>query len=447
MFNTDNAGIISRIDFVEWSAFFLWMSVILLCSFFWQIRRSRMEPAYRYYTAGMAAKLGSGLAFCLIYIYYYPGGDTICYYETGRAMVNLFERNPSDFFQMYFSGPSLENYYLFSSATGYPWWHLYFDPKTLFFSKMLVPLLYVSFNSYLVATLLLAWLSYMGTWRLYLLFARHYPGLESRIAIATLFLPSVLFWGSGMLKDTVTLAASCWYIYSFYYVFIDRKRWLRYLPSMLLSLYVVLAIKSYIVMALIPGAVVWFFHDYIRRIPNRWLRWSAIPLMYACCAVVGYGLLTVITEFDVEQLIQEARVKQLDLQRDEYRGTAFNIGTFEPTVEGALGVAPAAMTAGLYRPFVWETNSAVMLLAGVENFFYLLLTAILVWRRRTLRLLFNQPLILFCISYAVLFSLIVGLSTSNFGALVRFKIAFLPQLACSLILLYSLSGKKYRSRL
>ncbi|HXP48429.1 MAG TPA: hypothetical protein VN922_00660, partial [Bacteroidia bacterium] len=60
-------------------------------------------------------------------------------------------------------------------------------------------------------------------------------------------------------------------------------------------------------------------------------------------------------------------------------------------------------------------------------------------RLRIFKRLFKEPLLFFAFSYSVFFAFAVGLTTSNFGALVRFKIAYLPFFtAC----LYILSWKE-----
>ena len=81
-----------------------------------------------------------------------------------------------------------------------------------------------------------------------------------------------------------------------------------------------------------------------------------------------------------------------------------------------------------------------MLASGVENFTFLLLAlgvgaGLLFNPKKFFRALLENPFLIFLLSYSILFSLLVGLSTSNFGALVRFKIPFLPFFVCALLLM------------
>jgi len=55
--------------------------------------------------------------------------------------------------------------------------------------------------------MLLALVSFGGVWRMYQIFIMEFPKLERPLAYTFFFLPSVFFWGSGILKDSITLSA------------------------------------------------------------------------------------------------------------------------------------------------------------------------------------------------------------------------------------------------
>src|SRR5436190_1013132 len=52
------------------------------------------EPCYKYFIRGMFVKVFGGIAVCLIYIYYYNGGDTVNYYHDNTVLVRLFVLKP-----------------------------------------------------------------------------------------------------------------------------------------------------------------------------------------------------------------------------------------------------------------------------------------------------------------------------------------------------------------
>ncbi len=460
MFEVETLSYIKTILPFEWLMLGLYLLVILAISFGIQYFKIGREPIYRYYFGGLAAKLGSSIIFCIIYIYYYHGGDTVSYYETSRAMTNLLYTRPDDFFMMLFSKGSMTSYMLFDESTGFPWPYMFFDDKTCFVAKLLVPVLMISFKSYLVSSVVLAWISYTGVWQLFKMFVRYFPTAEKRMAIAALYVPSALFWGSGILKDTFTLAATCWFIVSFNYFFIEKKVRIRAFVMLILSSFVLLSIKPYILIALLPGGIVWIFYSRILNIRMALLRYLAIPFIFSMAFVLGGGVLSLagdsMGKFAIDKVLETASVTQKDLKQGYYQGNSFDIGEYDASLSGVAAKAPRAMIAGLYQPFVWEANNVVMLFSALENTVYVLLTLmilrhLLIAPKRFFRTLLNHPLLIFMLSYSLFFAIMVGLSTSNYGALVRFKIPFLPTFTCVLfalehLLTLSVKSGTYRKK-
>jgi hypothetical protein len=128
-------------------------------------------------------------------------------------------------------------------------------------------------------------------------------------------------------------------------------------------------------------------------------------------------------------MLNKAVVSQQDLKQEYYQGSSFDIGDYAPTFEGALSVTPAAIVAGLYRPFIFEARSVVVFLSGFENLALLLITIYVFFKAGfvgTLRIISREPFLVFCLVFSIIMAWGIGLSTSNFGALVRFKIPLMP---------------------
>ena len=456
MFELENLAYIKQIYPFEWVMLGRYMLVIMGVSFYIQITHIKRDRIYRYYTSAVFAKVISAVAFCLIYIYYYKGGDTVSYFETSRALLNLGMKNPGNFLKEIVQTPSVPNYFLFDRVTGYPWSYMFYDHQTWFVAKLLTPILVISFKSYLVSTVMLSWLSFIGTWKLFKLLVRYYPNLEGRMAFCMLFVPSVLFWGSGILKDTITFAAVCWIIIGIDGVFISKIKRLRNLFILILSTWVLLSIKPYILISLLPGAFVWILYNRISKARSKFLKYSAIPLIYLSSFFIVYVTLSAfgdrLGKFSVKKMLVTASITQKDLKQDYYHGSSFDIGDYDPTITGMLSKVPAAITVGLFRPFLWEARNPVMIASGLENFSFLLLAIGVVVgfffkMKKFFKIILENPFLIFLLSYTIFFSLLVGLSTSNFGALVRFKIPFLPFFVCALVLMnYFLWSKKHNDK-
>lgn len=442
MVETTNFGYI-YIHAWEWLALPVYLFLIFFLSYAYKQRKQRTEPLYKYYIWGLSAKLFGGIFFALIYFYYYGGGDTFAYYESALTMRNLLLQSPVSWLQNEFGSGNAANMSLFTASTGYPLEYMYRDPQTFTVIKLVNLIMLPAFGSYLLGTVLMAWICYLGMWRMYTVFAKLYPNIEKELAIAILFFPSVLFWGSGILKDSITLSCTGWVVYCIYNVFILKKRRLIYIPLLLLNMFLILLIKPYIIFALLPGTLMWIFSQRIYSIKNFAAKLLIVPFIIFICITGGYYILSSLGgfmgKFSLQKVETTALVTQNDLKQSYYHGHSFDIGLNGNSPSDFVKKAPQAIVAGIYRPFLWESGNIVMLISGLENVFILLLSLYILVRTnifKILRRLFREPLLFFTFTYSVFFAFMVGLTTSNFGALVRFKIAYLPFFIASLFILF-----------
>jgi hypothetical protein len=424
-----------------------YLVLILLVSYLVQQRHVKTMPIYRYYTAGLLFKLAGGIAICLVYTLYYGEGDTTnFFYHGGNVLLNLFLKSPGRFFEVVFGELNAMHWSYFDSSTSWPYY--YRDPNSFFVVRITSLIALFTFRSYIATTLILAWISYTGVWRLYKVFCDVFPEHYRQLALAILFIPSVAFWGSGLLKDTITLSGVGWYTYGFYKLFIRKEKYLLNIFILLLSSYFILAIKPYIFYALMPGSLIWLSIHLLKNLENPFIRRFTSPIILLISISVGYLFVDLIGrnmgKFSIDTILERAVITQQDLKREAYGTNSFDVGTFDASVSSIVSKAPAAMVAGLFRPFLWEVRNPMMLLSALESavFLYLLLYLLLTGKwKKILVFVSAHPLIFFSLVFAIFFSFSVGLTTANFGALVRYRIPALPFFLSCLLLLRSASRK------
>jgi len=250
-----------------------------------------------------------------------------------------------------------------------------------------------------------------------------------------LFVPSVAFWGSGLTKDAFSFSFALLFIVQFYNLFFIRKFKLYRIFLLLLSAYVIIELKPYIFYAILLSGVVWLGFFYVKLVKNRTLRVFFLPIIMTTIGILGTVLFSSVANNiggsykDVDSMLGKAAIAQKDLKQDYYGGNSFDIGDYDPSVGGAASVTPAAIIAGLYRPFLWEANNLVMILSGLENIILLFLTIFVIFKAGPLfffKQLNKEPFLIFCFLFSLTMAMGIGLSTSNFGALVRFKIPLIP---------------------
>lgn len=425
---------------------------ILLFIYFARARQEKNvaeKPYYEYYSRGLYLKFIGGIGLCFVYLYYYKGGDTINYMDDTRIFLRLASNNFEGFWNIFTGEVSKISFSVFNKEIGYPTYN-YYKKEEWQLIRLLTPFSFVGLSLYLPTTAIVAYVSYFGNFKLYEVFCDRYPHLYKQLALPLLFIPSCAFWGSGMMKDTFTFSAIGWFVYSFYFFFIKKEYKRKYLVWLVIAAIVMIRIKAYIFIALLPGALLWLNFERLKAIQSAFIRILALPVIVSVLLLGGAFLLTRLGSSlgkysSVDKVLENAVVTQKDLKRAEYKGSSFDIGEFDASIGGVLSKAPVAITAGLYRPFVWEARNPVMLLSGLQNFIFLILTIRIIFTVGLLgffRALSADPLLLFSIIFSLFFAFAVGLTTSNFGSLVRYKIPAEPfYLATMIIMYYSTQAK------
>lgn len=417
-------------------------------------QKIKTDPEYAYILWGLYAKVIGGLFFSLVYFYYYKGGDTISYFYSAISMSKLAKIDLLGYLNVLFGENSLENRTFFNFSTGYPYAYVYFDHRTFFVIRVISPLVILALDSYLITTVVLASLSYLAIWRLYRTMVSYFPDLRKELAWAILFMPSCIFWGSAILKDTFTLSAVAMWVHCIDEIFYKKRFGVMKVLALLLSAFVIIMVKPYIFMVLLPVTLLWVFYFRVVNIKSSVMKFVVLPVVLALLTASTITLLlrleSSLGKFSLQNAIVTIEVNQSDMKRSEHYGdNYFDIGEFDGTWTGLLGKFPVATTAGLFRPFLWEARNIVMALSGLENIWLLWLLLTTLYRAGPaffLRTISAIPLLLMSLLFAVLLAFVVGATTPNFGALVRFKIPLIPFLVSGLFMVRHITAIRDQQR-
>jgi len=184
----------SLLDFIVLPVYLI---VILMAANIYSGKKMVEQPCYAYFTLGLLVKIIGGLGVALVYTLYYPGGDTTEYFRNVTSLQNLAFYDLSSFWHVMTETASNSSMLYFNNETGYACYAR--DPKAWAVVKMALPLVVLSFQSYLTTTVLCATVSFAGIWKLYKVFVLEFPELKKEMAISFLFIPSV-FFGVGFIK-------------------------------------------------------------------------------------------------------------------------------------------------------------------------------------------------------------------------------------------------------
>ncbi len=407
-------------------------------------------PEYKYYIWGLMAKMLGGLAFSLVYFYYYEGGDALAFFLGGVAMRNMAIADPMEYLRQMLGDNSFRSWSAYTFETAKPFKYVFFDDRTFAVIRVSSVLALLTFKSFLISNLMIASLSYFGIWSCYRTFVSYFPELSGKLAIGFLYMPSSIFWGSAILKDTFTFSAVCWWMHTVDEIFFKRRVTISKWVGLVVSGLVMIEMKPYIFMVLFPMTILWLLYFRIVRLQNALVKFVFVPIGAVLMLMISFFVLSRLSssldKFALDGALETIQTTQSDLVNAvSYGSNSFDVGKIDGTWFSVLSKFPMATNAALFRPYIWESNNFVMLLSGLENLWVLglaLYTLYLAGPRFLIRASVGVPILLVSLTFAILFAFTIGVTTPNFGALVRFKIPLVPFFISSLYIIIHLAKLK-----
>lgn len=405
------------------------ITILLAYGFAYWIRPKVCDSTnYKYFFPALSVKIIGALGLGLVYQFYYKGGDTYNYHTFGsRVIWETFMNNPTAGIQVFLHANDASLYEYFSRII------FYHDASS--FAVVRIAFLFdlVTLSSYCGTAVWFAFFSFFGVWFLFRTFYELYPKLHRTMAIACLFVPSVFFWGSGILKDTLTIGCLGFATFFVKRIFFNKEFNLISMLFLVGSLMMAFTIKKYVLLCFVPAALFWIYAGNLSQIRSVVLRFLLLPLIIVGTALSGFYAIQKIGADDeryaLSKIAKTAQITAYDIRYYTGRdaGSGYSLGELDGTFGSMLRLAPQAINVTLFRPYIWEVKNVLMLLSSLESMFLLVVTLFLLLRtpQSFFRALGN-PEILFCTVFAVTFAFAVGVSTYNFGTLVRYKIPMMP---------------------
>ena len=233
----------------------LFFAVIYIFAFHYKKIKIAKNPEYKYFILGLTAKVVGGFMFALLTVYYYKGGDSLSYFKGADDISKILINNPLRGIELFFtnysnlnlSGDNLSDFTV-DFINGKDVWLLV---------KLTAIINVLSLYSYGSTTILFSAISFVGLWMAYSNLCKIYPNYSKHLLISFFMIPSIIFWGSGVLKDTVTLSCMGWLIYAFSNIFIFKKKVFFSVLITIISSYLIIVLKPYILYILLPCLLIW----------------------------------------------------------------------------------------------------------------------------------------------------------------------------------------------
>jgi len=394
------------------------LNLVVLGSLAWWFSRRFASQRKILFWAALSVKLGAGVLLGIVYFYYYHVGDTISFFSDAVKLVDLLKNDPKLFLQSVLAGSS-------------PIDLIYFDPRSFFFTVLLTFANLASGNNYWISSLWFSMFSFLCAWYLVQRIAIQMPGLHMASVIAFLFFPSVVFWSSGIIKESVAFGSLCFLTAAFISLLTGRRvLWYEYI-AVLVSLWLLISLKYYWAAVFLPSILTTLLIHWLvspRRIAGWGLAISWIVIFTFCCVAASFSH----PNFHLEAFLDVIRENNAAFVAISDPGNLIRFPREVNTWSDVAINAPWALLSCLFRPMALEAHSLMGYVSSIENLTLLVLT---LGRLTTIRAStgVTQIFWLSLIAYTSLLCIFLALSTPNFGTLSRYRIGMLPFFAMAIL--------------
>jgi hypothetical protein len=346
--------------------------------------------------------------------------DTWSFHYAGIGEYRLLLSNPQEWLAELF-----RNHYhngvsnFFGSYNSY--WN---DLKANFFIKILSVCNLFSFGNYYVNVIFFSFVSLFGPIAVYRVMIDVFPGKQLQVLLAIFFIPSFLYWSSGIHKDGLLFTCIAMIVYHVYFGLKEKsfklKRWL----IIFLSLVLIVILRNFLMMALLPAIVTWI-------IASRYNK-KSLAIFFAAYLLFGFLFFFarhVSPYLDFPRTVSEKQTEFMQMQG----GSAVPVTQLQPTVKSFLVNIPQALDLALLRPYPSDVKHLLSLAAAVEiDIILVLVVLFLIFRRKEIR---SRNFFYFCIFFSATLLLSVGYTVNFLGAIVRYRSIVFPFLLAPLVCL------------
>jgi len=410
-----------------------WLGAILFVIFLYipvriYYKKKKDDSAYRsYFLSFFWSKLLATVLFALYYQYIWGYGDTFSYFKASYYINSFFGSDPDSFWKLVFSPPAKTAEF---RQTGTVIDYVLAIDSNVFQARLGSVVMFLTFKSYLLLSIFFSFLSFICVWSAYLVLLKLFPENKLELAIAFLFFPSIIFWTSGFGKDLICYSTLLLFLSSIYCVAILKTKLLKNLLALFASGSILYIVKPYILISLMPSLTFGIMLQLIKSNRNKEMRrvlFLLLPVLTGIALLLMSNFISSNFErFAFENITESIVNSNVALQY--FAGSAFSIGIESQklsSIGDLLKYLPVGLVTTLFRPFLWEAKNISMLLSALESLLIVYVTLYAIFKKGP-RSFFNgitsSPILLAFFVFSLIFGCIVGISTSNFGSLIRYKI-------------------------
>lgn len=400
--------------------------------FVWGINRySALQPKgipFNVAAGYFVFKCVVGLGLGAIYKMHYGTGDTFGYFDDSGHLFSVFFNEPKQFVKIFL------DYHITSPDTarnvaGLHLWYdsgfddYYNDARTVV--KINALLRFFSFGYYEVHVVFMNCISYIGLLWIYSVFfsGLNIDGWRNTVILSIGFLiPSVLVWGSGLLKEPIILFMVGINL-RLIQLTTDNMR-IRYFIYFPLIVFLFAIVKFYLLVILFPGVVAIFLSKY--SLANRQIKFVLVAYLLAVFAIVGIGFYN--PDYELPKLLFGKQLNTYRFAVFMNAGSVIQPVSFAPDWISFVKHIPEGIWMAFARPYPTELGQWWMFPHSVEAWIILLLYAANFFYDRCKNIVGNAFHV-YGIITALCLLLLIGYTNPVVGNIVRYRMIAMLLLA------------------
>jgi hypothetical protein len=353
-------------------------------------------------------KVIAGCINLYIHQHEYISNDVTYYQKLSIIDLRVLQTSPQAFFNewLFNWGSLLGHMNFLQKGNMTPWNNL----GTLFHIKFMTLSNIFSFGHLYVNVIFCNVMFFVGQLALYKSFYMLQPQKKYIFLFAVFFIPSVMFWCSGIHKDGWLLSAIGFLVY-FTTKYLNYKQF-KYLLLFILALIFILIARYFYFICLLPPFIMWLFSHQSKR------NWIYFIVCYVLAGLLFFNIKHFSTSFDPMQLIVNRQQEFIQL-----RGYSdMQLPKLSNTINSFIEIFPTALNHILVRPSFALTNPIKYNIAFLDAYFVMCLILLnsIYWKRKNN----SHTLLFFLLFLSITVYLFIGYTVPNAGALVRYKSLF-----------------------
>ncbi len=433
-------------------------------------------------------KIVFGLIVYYVYMYHYAPADSYLYFEGSKNVFDQFLGNSS------------------GEILG---WNSSFDDVFYNNSRLIIYInffiQFISFNNVFVHVLFFCIFSFIGLTALYKAFYKYFPDKKNILILGLYLVPSVLFWTSGIYKETIALSCLGLIVYLSDFGLIKS-----FTIKMIVYLTILFALLFFVKIYIFAALFLLLLISWLLTKMNGAKYFLYYSLIFVSVIVIVHLFSKTSNRLNVYQLIADKQAKAISeakggifLENRNYficfnyndfgalvarpdslhsikRGSSYllwelnnmkdttfvtnssdssiykivykikpansviGVEKMEPTFSSVYSTIPLAIVNVFFQPTLFSIKNVLQLFSWIENIWLLLLVviAILFFDRK---IILQKEVFVFCILFAIIQFALIGLTTPVVGAMVRYKVTALPFLFT--ICMLCIDGEKLSKKL